>query len=57
MSKTITGQLQKMTHEADTPIQYFLNLNNQSYSLTSRVGHQVTIRSGKLGTQVLTQVN
>ena len=44
MSIIISGQLQKMTHEADTPIQYFLSLNNQPYPLTSRVGHQVTIR-------------
>ncbi len=44
MSKIITGQLQKMTHKAEKPIQYFLNLNDQSYSLTPKVGHQVTLR-------------
>jgi hypothetical protein len=34
MPKVISGQLSKMTHKADTPIQYFLNFNDQSYSLT-----------------------
>jgi hypothetical protein len=44
MPKVISGQLSKMTHKADTPIQYFLNFNDQSYSLTPMVGHRVTIR-------------
>jgi len=44
MPKVISGQLSKMTHKADTPIQYFLNFNDQSYSLTPMVGHRATIR-------------
>ena len=44
MSEMITGQLRKMTHEADTPVQYFLSLDDESYSLTPKVGHRVTMR-------------
>ena len=49
MSETITGQLRKMTHEADTPVQYFLRLDDESYSLTPKVGYRVTMRfTGKI---------
>ena len=49
MSKVISGQLSKMTHKAGIPIQYFLNLSEESHSLTSKVGQIVTVKhTGKI---------
>ena len=49
MPKVISGQLSKMTHKADVPIQYFLNLNEEPYPLTSKVGQIVTVKhTGKI---------
>ena len=49
MSKIISGQLSKMTHKESTPIQYFLNLDEDSYLLTSKVGQKITIKhTGKI---------
>ncbi len=49
MSQTISGQLRKMTHEADTPVQYFLSLDDEPYPLTSEVGNRVTMKfTGKI---------
>ena len=49
MSKMITGQLNKMTHKADTPVQYFLSLGDESHPLTSKVGQHVTMKfTGKI---------
>ena len=43
------GQLSKMTHKADTPVQYFLSLGDESYPLTPKVGQLVTVRyTGKI---------
>jgi len=44
MSQVITGQLSKMTHKEDTPVQYFLSLDGESYSLTPKVGQRVTLK-------------
>ena len=44
MSEIITGQLHKMTHETGTPVQYFLHLDGESYLLTPKVGHRLTMR-------------
>jgi len=49
MPKVISGQLSKMTHKEGTPIQYFLNLGEDSFSLTSKVGQIVNIKyTGKI---------
>ena len=49
MPKVISGQLNKMTHKEGTPIQYFLNLSEESYPLTSKVGEALTMRyTGKI---------
>ena len=49
MPNIINGQLSKMTHREDTPIQYFLNLGGESYPLTSKVGQTLTMRyTGKI---------
>ena len=49
MPKVISGQLSKMTHKDGTPIQYFLNLGQDSFSLTSKVGQIVNIKyTGKI---------
>ena len=49
MPKVISGQLSKMTHKEGTPIQYFLNLGEDSYPLTSKVGQIVNIKyTGKI---------
>jgi hypothetical protein len=49
MSNVISGQLSKMTHKAGIPIQYFLNLSEESYPLTSKVGQIVTVKhTGKI---------
>ncbi|KMP12090.1 hypothetical protein UZ36_01990 [Candidatus Nitromaritima sp. SCGC AAA799-C22] len=44
MLKVVSGQLQKMTHQADTPVQYFLSLGGESYPVTSEVGRHVTMK-------------
>ncbi len=44
MSKIVSGQLRKMTHEADTPVKYFLSLNDERYPLTPEVGHRVSMK-------------
>ena len=49
MPKVISGQLSKMTHKEGTPIQYLLNLGEDSYPLTSKVGQIVNIKyTGKI---------
>jgi hypothetical protein len=49
MPKIISGQLSKMTHKESSPIQYFLNLDDDFYPLTSKVGQKVTIKhTGKI---------
>ena len=49
MPKVISGQLSKMTHKEGTPVQYFLNLGEDSYPLTSKVGQIVNIKyTGKI---------
>ena len=49
MPKVISGQLSKMTHKEGTPIQYLLNLGEDSYPLTSKVGRIVNIKyTGKI---------
>ena len=49
MPKVISGQLSKMTHKKGVPIQYFLNLSEESYPLTNKVGQVVTVKySGKI---------
>ena len=49
MTNVISGQLRKMTHKKDTPIQYFLNLGEKSYPLTFKVGQTLTMRyTGKI---------
>lgn len=40
----ISGQLRKMTHKADIPIQYFLSLDEKPIPITAQVGNEVTLR-------------
>ncbi|GJL80314.1 MAG: hypothetical protein NPINA01_33030 [Nitrospinaceae bacterium] len=40
----ISGQLRKMTHEAQTPIQYFLSLDEKPVPITAQVGSDVTLK-------------
>lgn len=40
----ISGQLLKMTHEAATPIQYFLSLDEKPVPMTPQVGKEMTLR-------------
>ena len=40
----ISGQLRKMTHEAETPVQYFLSLDEKPVPITAQVGNEVTLR-------------
>lgn len=39
----ISGQLRKMTHEAATPIQYFLSLDEKPFPITAQVGNEITL--------------
>ena len=39
-----SGQLLKMTHEAATPIQYFLSLDEKPVPMTPQVGKKMTLR-------------
>ena len=39
-----SGQVRKMTHEAENPVQYFLNLNEEPVSITSEIGKEMTLR-------------
>jgi hypothetical protein len=49
MQNVISGQLSKMTYKTGMPIQYFLNLSEESYPLTSKVGQTVTVKhTGKI---------
>ena len=38
------GQVRKMKVEPEAPIQYFLNLNEESHSLNSYIGNKVKIK-------------
>lgn len=40
----ISGQLRKMTHEAKTPIQYFLSLDEKPVPITAQVGKEMTLK-------------
>ncbi|MDA0691713.1 MAG: DUF2797 domain-containing protein [Nitrospinae bacterium] len=39
----ISGQLRKMTHEAASPIQYFLSLDENPVPITAQVGNEITL--------------
>ena len=40
----VSGQVQKMTHEADDPIRYYLILDGKPYPLTDKVGKDLTLK-------------
>ena len=40
----VSGQLRKMTHEEDEPIQYFLSLNEQPVPMNPEVGRELSLK-------------
>lgn len=46
---SLSGQLEKMSHEEADPIRYFLSLDEKPHEVSSQVGKPVTLRfSGKI---------